>query len=410
MTTTNSHIQSKYWSRKPVAPLGIKIHGVREIQTDTEFQTQIKSISPKLPDGYKWVYIDVSNVESMHKQCDFLNLHYRRGANSQFTVRLTPEFLEWEMMGRGWFVSVHDKSNQIVGTVGYMFKNVMVFTKQYVVCEPIYLCCDNTYHKTGLVVKLLDELARASSKLGVIKGIGCTTKVVGNPIATVRQYSRPLNYKKLRACDFIDAEDINDDDLHESLRILLNPNKRYVVAELTKENIDRVYELFNLHMLTFSVHPIFTIGEIASLLFNTKFVKTLLVHNSDGKIVDFISYNFYDLYHHDANYTELKPEQIIKAANILMYTSLESRPDLLLINVVKQISKDKNDVVYVNDMMNISNALLSKIKHGGDETDDEEVNAVFDMQFLKTGIKHHIIGYNFGCESIRQNMLYWMMV
>ena len=408
--STTAGIQSKYWCRKPIAPVGIKIHGVREIQTDKEIQAEIKTIAPKLPDGYEWIYTDVSNVEQMQKQCNFLNLHYRRGTNSDFVVRLTPDFLSWEMMCRGLFVSVHDKTGNIVGTVGYTFKNVIVFTKQYVVCEPKYLCCDQSYHKTGLVTKLIDELVRVSVKLGVTKGIGFTNKFIGNSIATIRQYSRPLNYKKLRKCDFIDAEDIDDNELHESLRILLNPNKRYIVAESTQENIDKVYELFNSHMMTFNIHPIFTKEELASLLFNNKFVKTLLVHNTEGKVVDFIAYNFYEVYHRNTKYEDLKPENIIRASYILMYTSLETRSDLLMINALKQISKDKIDIVYVNDMMNISDVILSKIKHGGEETDDEEINAVFDMQFIKTGIKHHLVGYNFGCESVRQNMLYWLII
>jgi hypothetical protein len=145
-------------------------------------------------------------------------------------------------------------------------------------------------------------------------------------------------------------------------------------------------------------------------LFNVKFVKTLLIHDENGKVVDFISYNFYELHDQSINYEDLNSEQIIRAANILVYSSLKTRPDLLLINSIKQISKDKNDVVYVNDMMNISDAILSKIKRSGEETDDEETGAVFDMQFIKTGIKNHLIGYNFGCECVRQNMLYWFMV
>ena len=162
-------------------------------------------------------------------------------------------------------------------------------------------------------------------------------------------------------------------------------------------------------METFNVSIVLTKNEIENYMFNNKYVKTLLVmsdNNNESKVVDFITYNFYDLVNTNKKDGE---DRIIKVANILMYSALNVRPELLMINVLKQISFDKIHVIYVNDMMHTNEAILSNVKNGDEDTENEEESAMYDMNLVKTNKKTFLNLFNIESSIYKQTMVSWLL-
>jgi hypothetical protein len=142
-------------------------------------------------------------------------------------------------------------------------------------------------------------------------------------------------------------------------------------------------------------------------MFNEKYVKTVLVMSDDDSVktpVDFITYNFYDI----INTNNKDGDNIIKTANLLMYSSNEIRPDLIFINILKQMSFDKIHNVFVMDMMHNNEFILSNVKNADEDTDDEEENSTYDMNIGKTGKKLFINLFNWKCGTFKQNMISWL--
>lgn len=408
--------QSKYWKNRPVMKVNERIINVKQIQNDSDMEKTYRCDNwTKLPYGYSWEKIDICDYENMIKVCDFLSSHYRRGTDSDYIIKYDVDRINWEMCHKGYFLLVNnkrDEKNDIAGVIGFTYRTVQLMSNRYTVTEPMYMCCSKQYKGTGIPKVLMDEVVRQSMLFYINKGIFCNNRIVSRPVATIRQYSRPLNYKKLREHDFIEISGVDDDVVHQKTKINLKPNRRYVIAEKTEENIDIIYDMYNQYMLTFNLHMVLTKKEIENYMFDDKYVKTVFVMSEDTphRPIDFVTYNFYDIIDTtiDSN-TETTKDNIIKAANILMYSSNNVRSDLLFINILKQISYDKIHIVYINDMMHSNEAILSNVKNADEDTDDEEETAAYDMNIVKTLKKTFITLYNIECESLKQTMVSWFL-
>jgi glycylpeptide N-tetradecanoyltransferase len=357
-----------------------------------------------LPQGYTWNKVDICDEKNMTNVSSFLSQHYKRGTESQYKVIYTNDLIRWQMCNNGYFMTVNDNQNNIVGLIGYTHRTLQLYSDRMTITEPLYMCCLPNYRNKGIARVLMDETIRQSNMMGINKGLFCNNRIVPTPIATIRQYSRPINYKKLREQDFVSISGIDDTLAHDRTKIKLRPSNRYIVAENTTENINIVYRLYNEYMNTFNLHLVMSKQELTNYLFNDNYVKTILVLDEKSRVVDFISYNFYDILNPNR-----ETDNIIKTANILMYSSIETRVDLLFINVLKHINKDKIHLLYINDMMHTNDAILSSLKLSTDDTDDEEEHATYDLNIIKTSKKTFINLYNWQCEKFKQNMVSWLI-
>lgn len=404
MTTKYSEIQEhpfRYWKNKPVMGLSDIVGNSCQVKDETVFD---KNNFTMLPNGYTWNKVDICDDKSMDNICSFLSTHYKRGTNSEYTIEYTNDMIRWQMCNNGFFMTVCDNKQNIVGLIGYTFRTIQIYTDRMTITEPLYMCCLPNYRNKGIARVLMDETIRQSKMVGINKGLFCNNQIVPTPIVTIRQYSRPINYKKLREHDFIDISGVDDELAHDRTRIKLRPTNRYIVAEKTEDNINLVYKLYNEYMQTFSLHLVMNKHELTNYLFDDKYVKTILVLDDNSKVVDFISYNFYNIL--NPNKTD---DNIIKTANILMYTTLEIRVDVLFLNVLKHINMDNIHLLYINDMMHTNDAILSNLKLPNEDTDDEEENATYDLNIVKTAKKTFINLYNWKCNKFKQNMVSWLI-
>ena len=61
------------------------------------------------------------------------------------------------------------------------------------------------------------------------------------------------------------------------------------------------------------------------------------------------------------------------------------------------------------DMMHSNTIILSNIKNADEDTDDEEENAIYDMNIVKTEKKIFMNLFNWRCEPFKQNMVSWLL-
>jgi len=386
------NITNKFWNTKPVMKKNTNIFETKIIDTNIEKKTE----QTKLPDGFVWEEISYDNGSSV---CDFINKYYKRGNNSNYVIMYDTERIKWETNNKGYFLVIKN-NNEIIACVCVSFVSVMLNDKTYDMCNPQYLCCADDYKNHGITRVLVDEVARLNINN---TGIFLSNTIIAQPISTIRYYTRPLNYKKLRENDFVEIGGMKDDEIHNKLRINLKPNKQYIKIEYNESMLELVYSMYCKYMTSFNVSMVLTKDELKNYLFNTKYVKTFLI-TSNNIPVDFVSYNFYDITN-----TQKTENNIIKACNLLMYSSNVIAPEIMFMNIMKNMNADGHEIVFINDTMNNTDIILSSVKNANEDTEDEEENANYNLNIMKTSKKSFMYLYNLKNPLFKQNMVSWFL-
>lgn len=391
--------KSFYWKKRSVMRFNEKYNRSEMICSD---MCEVFKRQTKLPDGYSWEYVDVTNQDEMIPIVKFININNNNELETQFEHNLSLETIKWQMGGGGVFILARDNITELIcGLIGCSVKKIQIWEDVIDATQPYFLCVDPMYRGRGLAKLLMDEVIFWSIKSNMNVGIFCTNKIVPSPVVQFRHYCRPLDYKYLHDNEFLLIDDIDKDFAHNRTKIRLKPDKNYVCAKLNKEHVSIVHSLYNKQMETYNIHQVMERNEIEHYFFNDDFVTTLIVY-SDDEPVDFVTYYSY-------NVTNKKNGNIIKCANILMYSSLKVNEDVIIINALKNISFDGHHVVYVTDMMGNSDVLLAPQKMGNEDTDDEERDLAFDLNFLKTKRKTMLNLFNWKCQLLTQSMVSWLI-
>jgi len=389
------NITNKFWNTKPVMKKNTNIFETKIIDTNIEKKTE----QTKLPDGFVWEEISYDNGSSV---CDFINKYYKRGNNSKYVIMYDTERIKWETNNKGYFLVIKN-NNEIIACVCVSFVSVMLNDKTYDMCNPQYLCCADDWQNHGITRVLVDEVSRLANVNINNTGIFLSNTIIAQPISTIRYYTRPLNYKKLRENDFVEIGGMKDDEIHNKLRINLKPNKQYIKIEYNESMLELVYSMYCKYMTTFNVSMVLTKDELKNYLFNTKYVKTFLI-TSNNIPVDFVSYNFYDITN-----TQKTENNIIKACNLLMYSSNVIAPEIMFMNIMKNMNADGHEIVFINDTMNNTDIILSSVKNANEDTEDEEENANYNLNIMKTSKKSFMYLYNLKNPLFKQNMVSWFL-
>lgn len=402
-----NELEYKFWKAKPVQRFSDKgLVTSHQIRNSDEIREKYgKNAESKLPSGYKWRVIKIDS-DDMCLIVDFLNKYFRKGYVTQITV----DKIRWETMNRGFFISAVNDNNQIVGCIGLTERTVQINSSCRTVADAIYLCTSEELRKTDLSKVLINEIIRRGVLENYDVGTFCTDSIVPSPIATIRYYTRPLNYKLLKANEFVGIHEVDDDLAHDRIRIKLKAPRSIYLAEKTNENVEIVHRLYTEYMKSFNLHHVMTIEEVAHYFFDERYVRTIFYEDSDHKIVDFLTYRFYEIVNTNR---EVGPNDefgnIIKATNIFTYSSNYHRPDILLINAFKVISRENHHLVYVPDMMGSSEVILSNVKRCDEDTDDEEENALFDQHIIKSRKKQFVNLFNWKSPLLTQEMISYLI-
>lgn len=398
----------KFWRAKPVVKITEMSKTMRSKQIKTQEQILEKYATAdelRLPADYRWDFIMIDD-DRIGEICTFLTNNYRSDYNSSIDI----DKLRWETMGRGFFVCIRKNNTMdIVGCIGMTPRMLQINSDIRTVAESIYLCCETSVRTSGMANVMINELIRRTSPEYDV-GVCCTDRVIPSPIATIRYYTRPLNYKHLKVNEFINLTDIDDDAAHDRIKIKLRPPKTIYFAEKTRENIEIVFKLHNEYVKSLNLHNVLSIEEIENYFFDIRYVHTIFYENDAGKVVDFLCYRYYTIINTNRKTSpDDEYNNEIKSANIFMYSSNYIRPDILIINAFKICAMEKRHLLYIPDTMGSNEAILSTIKRADEDTDDEEENALFDQHMVKSRKKQFINLFNWEAPPMTQEMISFLI-
>lgn len=414
-----------YWSRKPVAQFDDLNIKSGQIKTD-EFITERYNERSSLPSNHTWNSVDIETCsdDELLEYVEFLNKYYRE----TYTIDFTTDYLRWKLHN-GKFVSIKNGEN-IVCVLGYFPITVSIDTVHYDTVETAYLCTTPSYRKSNITQVMMDEVIRMCADSGYYTGLFCTNRIVPTPVATVKYYTRPFNYKQLRANDFITIDDVDDEVPHNKIKIKLKPPKYVREVENTAENVQIVYDLYCKYMESFNLYRVFTVEDIERIFFNEQYMTTLLYYaNPESKHntknvdfdtpVDFLSYSKFDIVNQDRspdnpeydvtqdNYAN--KSNVIKATNLVMYTAMYHRSDHIITNGFKHMSFIKRDIAYVPDILHSSDVILTTIQDSGIDSDEDDAH-IFDQNMFKSSKRSYINLFNFRHRPYSQNMVGYLMI
>lgn len=382
---------SEYWKYKPVMNNDKNYYSTKVINNN--FDKEITKDETKLPSGFIWEKVNL-NSDLLSEISTFLMNNY--DSDDTFYRVYSEEHIKYQLNNTGFFLNIRNKSNVIVGTIGITFKMCEISGESKTIVQPCFMCVHKKCRNKGIGKVLIDESIRVSKQYKYNKGVFFNTEKVLKSNARVRYYSRPLNYRHLKKNGFITMSSSDEDDLHMKLKIKLKPNKKYVKADSSDDTIELIYNLYEEYTKSFYIRQKLSKQEIKNYLLNPEFCETLLVKNNDGDIVDFISYNTYDIINRETSDT-------IKCANLLMYSSNTVRVDLLIINLMKQVSYDGYHILYIPDMMHTNDVLLTNARYGDEDSDDEDNKASMDLNIIRSRKKYYFNLFNLECPIIKQN-------
>lgn len=387
---------SQYWKSKPVMNKDKNYYSTKLINVNLD--KDITHDETKLPQGFYWNKVNLNSQEfSLVSQ--FLTQHYND--DEKFYRVYSEDLIRYEMNNTGFFLNVHNKKGIIVGTIGITFRMCEISGETKSIIQSMFLCVHKKCREKGIARVLMDEAIRQSKQYKYNKGVFLNTVNVIKPVARIRYYSRPLDYKHLKNNGFISMSSNDDDQIHMKLKIKLKPNKKYVIAENNEETIDKIYDMYEEYTKSFYLRQKLSKHDIKNYLLNSDFCQTLLVKNTEDEIIDFISYNTYDVINREN-------DDIVKCANVLTYSSNNVRPDLLIINLMKQVSYDKFHVLYLPDTMHTSDVLLTSARYGEEDSDEEDAKASMDLNFIRSKKRYYFNLYNLECQQIKQNNFSWL--
>lgn len=410
MATSNREAQDKsyrFWKSKPVIKYGTKPVTSNKILDAKTVRTKYGTdVETTLIDGYRWMTIDVASDEFENSGViEFIN----NNISNQYVTHVTADRIRWEVNGSGTFIcAVHNDT--IAGCVCICCKTLQINDSTQNVCESSYLYVSPDLRGTGLVKVIINEAIRRAVNTGCDVGSFCTDRIIPSPVATIRYYTRPLNYKYLKANDFVSVGEVDDDVAHDRIKIKLRPPKSVKIAENTDENVQLVHDLYVESMKSFNLHHVLSLEEIRHYFFDDRFVQTILYEDENGDVVDFLTYRYYDIVNTGRpSNPDDKYGNIIRATAIFAYSSNFFRSDILVINAFKVISLARHHLVYIPDTMSSNEIILSEVKVSDEDTLDEEEHALFDQHIMKSRKKQFINLFNWSCPLMTQEMVSYLL-
>lgn len=392
--------QYKFWNNKPVLHFTDISASSSHLENLKDRQIYSSTNQLKLSTSLEWKIIDITNDLQMVDVVKFLNMYYRE--LTDFNIVYTVEYLRWALTSSGYILAINNKkTNKFCGIICANIKSLTIFDKTTETCNIQYLCADPAYRNKNISSVLIDEMTRILVHKNINVGSFITNRCVPAPISVIRQYYRPLNYRKLFNNKFIQLQDGKESTIKKFetiFNISLNDNARYVL--MTDFDVKLALKLYNEYNARFNIYYNYDEQTFKQQFLNNEFVKTYsILDKENGVMVDFIS--FYVL-----PYTIKSSSETINAGYLLTYTCNTENTEDIIKNVLKLAVNLNLDLFYIYDMSTFGNTILTQELNNDEDSDAEiEMNKMFELKFLKTPIKVFFNLFNWQCPFIKSKQL-----
>jgi len=269
--------------------------------------------------------------------CEFLNKYYSNKLT--FTNALLQLCVTFALL------LVNKTTKAICGCVCCSIKNMVMFDKQELFAEALFLCVHPTYRKKNCVQTIMNELSRyVNVTYSIQQGYFITknkTSII-DPIATLRTYCRPINYLKLHESGFMEIKGTLE-QLDKQYKVDYVVEMKYAKLDVT--HMHTVLELYNFYMSKYNIYTKYTLEELTQLLCND-IVNSYVILDGD-KIVDFFSYV-------NINY------QTVNSGQLFLYTLCTTYGETMLKQLLNIMTANNVDVFMTTDNMATSEMLLAE--------------------------------------------------
>jgi hypothetical protein len=368
--------ERKFWKNKPMMKTNDFVSSSSRIDDLNEKFLYNGNNQHVLPEQMSWNIIEMTDEKSLSVVCEFLNTYYCEKNNIYFTS----QFLNFVLGEKGFILSIVSKNNNaLCGVVCVSVKNMIVYDKIREFALPNFLCAHPKFRKKGIAETMMNELIRYTNvKKNIQQGIfpsNTKLSLALQPCTVLRKYHRPINYNKLFDSGFMKI-DGKENVIHNKFAVSSQdaPLDNYILMK--KEHIDKVFDLYNNYMSQYNVSCKYTKEEFENLLLNNNIVKSYVItDNSCANIVDFVSYCQVQYKGTNGN--------TVNAGHIFLYSLLKEYGESMMTNLIKLMNKNGIDVAITNDDSAIIDTILSEKYNGGEDSDIETYEKVYEHKFLK---------------------------
>ncbi|KAK3867540.1 hypothetical protein Pcinc_026996 [Petrolisthes cinctipes] len=294
--TLHSEKEFLFWDTQPVPKINEHIgEDVNEaIHKDVKVE-DIKKDPYHLPEGFRWVTLDLLDPDVLLNLYNLLNENYVEDDDNMFRFDYSQEFLRWALMPPGWQANWHVgvqvcKSNKLVGFISAVPARIRIYEHQQQMVEINFLCVHKKLRSKRMAPVLIKEITRRVNLTGIFQAVYTAGVLKPSPVASCRYWHRSLNPRKLIEVKFSHLG--KNMTMQRTLKLYRLPTETTTSGfrRLVRQDVDRCHKLLAKYLRKFDLAPVFSKEEFMHwFLPQDKIIDSYVVENN-GKITDFVSY------------------------------------------------------------------------------------------------------------------------
>lgn len=305
----------KFWSTQPVVKFnepnlldsgtaGSNGEALPEgaIISDEICRATAKPTSAKLPEGFEWCDLDLSNKAELQEFYDLLYNHYVEDSDGSFRFNYSPEFLDWALKPPGWkkewHIGVRTKSTvegkpgKLIATITGIPVTLRVRKATFKAVEVNFLAIHRKLRSKRLAPVLIREITRRCYLLGIYQALYTAGTLLPTPASTCRYFHRSLDWEHLNNMGFSHLPP-GSTPLRQKLKYKVETSTLTKgLRPMKQADIPAVKDLLIRYGERFDLRQDFSTEEITHWLCSnaSKNVVWAYVVEQKGKITDFFSY------------------------------------------------------------------------------------------------------------------------
>ena len=347
----------KFWDTQPVPKLDedtSKVEGsggpVHPLKTPDD-------ISPdplKLPTGFEWVSIDVTQDDQIDEIYTLLYQNYVEDDDNMFRFDYSKPFLKWALQPPGYFPEWHvgvRQSNS--GKLRALITGIPVHVAVHgispkVMCEINFLCVHKKLRSKRVAPVLIQEVTRRVNRRDIWQAVYTAGVVLPKPVAHARYWHRSINPQKLIAVEFSRLQPRMT--MNRTVRLYRLPDHPSTpgLRPMTMKDVPSARKLLANYLKKFKLHIVFDTDEEFAhwMLPREGVVSSYVVSDDEGEVTDLCSYYHLNstIIGNDKYKTLFAAYSFYNVANTVSLTALMK--DLLILS-----KKTNVDVFNVLDVM-----------------------------------------------------------
>lgn len=328
----------------------IMIQGQEYVQKEEKMEELKKEKIDQVKEEYKMKNIDIRNEKECEEVVKIIKASYEE--EEEFRENYEEEYIRWRLDRKSFdkelCIGVYINEKVLVGLICGMKKRYQINRNEVGLLEVEFLAVSKKFKGKGLGKMLIKELRNRAVGKGIQVGMYSSSKKnkKGRELYRERKYYRAMNIKKLLRTGYCEIPKKEDEEKIERYYKLpkKTTNKRFEKMKEGEE--EEAYKLYKRYMEKYNFYEVLNKEEFKEEYMN-KYVRTYVLKNEEGEIIDLISYYVTTS---KIMKKKTKDKKIIKG-NIFSYTSNNETAYRLIRDVMIASQEEEIDVFYISDVL-----------------------------------------------------------